>query len=209
MDPEVIKKLAKFIPLLASEHDGEVVAAARAMQRTLTAKKLSFHDVVVRLTAGQAEPQRRAPYADAGDPYGYRTSRPPFDDISAYWREVMKQHQRERATNSWDPYMEQARRVDEELRRSAEEARAHRERKEAEAAQEEADRKAAHHATFKHEVSCDEILEGCDKLEGMELNITERSFIQTLIKLATKYPRVLLSDKQMTWWNALKLQYGV
>jgi hypothetical protein len=46
--PPVISRL---IPRLASPHDGEVVATARAIERTLKAQKLDWHDVAAALTA--------------------------------------------------------------------------------------------------------------------------------------------------------------
>jgi len=39
----VTPKIMKLLPLLASEHDGEVVAAARAIGRTLAATGLDWH----------------------------------------------------------------------------------------------------------------------------------------------------------------------
>lgn len=38
-------KVAKLLPLLGSDRDGEVVAAAHAIGRTLAAAGLSFHDL--------------------------------------------------------------------------------------------------------------------------------------------------------------------
>jgi hypothetical protein len=37
--------LARLIPRLGSPHDGEVVATARAIERTLKSQKLDWHDV--------------------------------------------------------------------------------------------------------------------------------------------------------------------
>jgi hypothetical protein len=39
----VASKIAKLIPLLASHHDGEVVATARAIERTLKSAGLDLH----------------------------------------------------------------------------------------------------------------------------------------------------------------------
>ncbi len=39
-------KIAKLIPLLASEHDGEVVATARAIERVLKGEGLDLHSLV-------------------------------------------------------------------------------------------------------------------------------------------------------------------
>jgi hypothetical protein len=43
-------KLAKLIPLLGSDKDGEVVAAARAIGRALQSAKADWHDLVRVLT---------------------------------------------------------------------------------------------------------------------------------------------------------------
>lgn len=44
-----LKKLRKLVPLLASEHAGEIVAAAEAMRRTLERAGCSFHDFAAAL----------------------------------------------------------------------------------------------------------------------------------------------------------------
>ncbi len=44
--------IAKLIPRLASDHDGEVVATVRAIRRVLEADGLDLHDLAARL-AGQ------------------------------------------------------------------------------------------------------------------------------------------------------------
>jgi hypothetical protein len=44
-----IERVAKLFPRLASNFDGEVVAVARAIQRTLQADGADFHDLMVRL----------------------------------------------------------------------------------------------------------------------------------------------------------------
>jgi len=47
----VALKLAKLLPLLASDKDGEVVATARAIDRTLRAAGLDLHALAARLNA--------------------------------------------------------------------------------------------------------------------------------------------------------------
>jgi hypothetical protein len=42
----VAPKLSKLIPMLATEHDGEVVAAVRAISRTLKGAGMDFHALV-------------------------------------------------------------------------------------------------------------------------------------------------------------------
>jgi len=41
----VAPRLSKLIPRLASNHDGEIVAAARAIGRTLASHRLDWHDL--------------------------------------------------------------------------------------------------------------------------------------------------------------------
>jgi hypothetical protein len=64
--PEIV---AKLIPRLASNHDGEVIAM-RAIDRTLKADRLDWHDLTRALTAGPPQrsgysPPRRAESAEA------------------------------------------------------------------------------------------------------------------------------------------------
>lgn len=46
---DVVEKLGKLIPRLASDQDGEVVATARAILRTLKSAGADLHDVVAEL----------------------------------------------------------------------------------------------------------------------------------------------------------------
>jgi hypothetical protein len=63
----IADKLGLLIPRLASDHDGEVVATARAIQRTLAAEKLDLHDLAATLAPesrrggrwGQLEPDEK------------------------------------------------------------------------------------------------------------------------------------------------------
>jgi hypothetical protein len=62
-------KLAKYVRLLASDKDGEVVAAARAMQRTLLSIGADFHclaDRVERSNGGQLSQAEMRKIYDAG-----------------------------------------------------------------------------------------------------------------------------------------------
>ena len=54
-------KLARLIPRLASEHDGEVVATVRAIARTLKAAGQDFHDLA---NAIEHEPEVAVIYLD-------------------------------------------------------------------------------------------------------------------------------------------------
>ena len=51
----IADKLGKLIRLLSSDKDGEVLAAARAIGRTLNGEKLTIHDLAERLAAGGAK----------------------------------------------------------------------------------------------------------------------------------------------------------
>ena len=47
----VAPRLSKLLALLSSDHDGEVLAAARAIRRTLGSAGLSWHDLAAAITA--------------------------------------------------------------------------------------------------------------------------------------------------------------
>lgn len=57
----IAPKIAKLIPRLATNHDGEVVATVRAIERTLKSSGLDFHDLAGAL---EREPETRAVYRD-------------------------------------------------------------------------------------------------------------------------------------------------
>lgn len=69
MSEPTMTRLAKLVPRLASEHEGEVVATVRAMARVLSSGGLDWHDVAraLRTSAprgaetGRQEPEQRAP----------------------------------------------------------------------------------------------------------------------------------------------------
>ena len=50
-------KLAKLLPRLGSEHDGEVVATVRAIDRTLTAAGLDWHSLAAAIEAAVGGPR--------------------------------------------------------------------------------------------------------------------------------------------------------
>jgi len=50
---EITPKLGKFVRLLGSDNEGEVVAAARALVRTLTAQGCDLHDLAKHVEAGE------------------------------------------------------------------------------------------------------------------------------------------------------------
>ncbi|MCJ2041654.1 hypothetical protein MKK70_07975 [Methylobacterium sp. E-041] len=69
---DIAAKLAKILPRLASEHDGEVVAAAHAMGRTLAAAGLDWHALARMIEIAPARfapssfPQRSSTSPDPG-----------------------------------------------------------------------------------------------------------------------------------------------
>jgi len=77
----VAPRLSKLLPVLASDRDGEVVATARAIDRTLKSAGLSWHDLAAVLVVPTAPPdpprQNMADDIDDGPP--------PLDDVRG-WR---------------------------------------------------------------------------------------------------------------------------
>jgi hypothetical protein len=69
-----VPKIAKLIPLLASDHDGEVVATARAIDRTLKSAGLDLHDLA------QAMAAPKIPTV-----YGGRAARQPAQRPTSLW----------------------------------------------------------------------------------------------------------------------------
>lgn len=59
---EVAPKLAKLLPLLASDKDGEVVGTAPVIGRMLSAAKADWHDLVHALTEQPPEPTDEPPF---------------------------------------------------------------------------------------------------------------------------------------------------
>jgi hypothetical protein len=54
---QVAPKLAKLLPVLASDKDGEVIATARAIGRTLSAAGADWHDLAAVLTEPPPAPE--------------------------------------------------------------------------------------------------------------------------------------------------------
>jgi hypothetical protein len=65
LSPAVRDKLAKLLPLLSSDRDGERVGAVAAIDRVLKSEKLDWHDLAAQIRAEPVEealqPQRCAP----------------------------------------------------------------------------------------------------------------------------------------------------
>jgi hypothetical protein len=64
LNEPVAKRIAILFRLLSSEHDGEVLNAARAMKRLLAAERLSFHDIATVIESCNGEIEERK-YSDA------------------------------------------------------------------------------------------------------------------------------------------------
>jgi hypothetical protein len=73
--PAVRQKLGKLLPLLGSDHDNEVIAAARAIGRTLAATGLDWHALAGAIQAWPVD----APVVGTPQP----SSRPPASGDSA------------------------------------------------------------------------------------------------------------------------------
>lgn len=71
--PDLGVRLGKLIPRLSSNHDGEVVATARAIGRVLEAEKLDLHDLAAAVVTGFRTPSKAAP---APSPTPSRSRRP-------------------------------------------------------------------------------------------------------------------------------------
>jgi hypothetical protein len=61
----IASKISKLLPLLASDKDGEVLGAARAIHRTLQSAGSDLHDLAARLSRDNAPPD---PELDADPP---------------------------------------------------------------------------------------------------------------------------------------------
>jgi hypothetical protein len=71
----IAPRLTKLIPLLSSDHDGEVIATARAIGRTLQGAGLDFHSLVEALSIHKptyAPPPARKEPAPAPQPTSLR-----------------------------------------------------------------------------------------------------------------------------------------
>src|SRR4051794_21278435 len=72
----IAPKLSKLIPMLATDHDGEVIATVRAISRTLNGAGLDFHSLVEAL--GEHKPTKahlhppRKPQAPTPQPTSLR-----------------------------------------------------------------------------------------------------------------------------------------
>lgn len=82
---ETVERLAKLIPRLATEHDGEVIATVRAIHRTLGSAGADFHDLaaavgverIVYVNQGQAGSSTRPDHREDAPRYQYQQPKPP------------------------------------------------------------------------------------------------------------------------------------
>lgn len=82
-----ISKLQKLIPLLGSDQDGEVVAAARMIGRALKAADCDMHDLVKGLSNGRPQVVEKIVYRDRTvEKPVYRTREEPMRPGQAGWR---------------------------------------------------------------------------------------------------------------------------
>lgn len=83
MAPLPVDKLAKLIPMLSSDMDGEVVAASRAIMRALKSAGCDIHDLTKAITA----PAQPVQTESVKNPYPPRQSypEPAREDEAADW----------------------------------------------------------------------------------------------------------------------------
>jgi len=91
----VAAKLGKLIGRLGSDHDGEIIATGRAIQRTLKSAGCDLHDLAEALTAPPPRPvvvYRDRPPAPPAPDFSYRSWKPNWRDDSdprAQWRLII------------------------------------------------------------------------------------------------------------------------
>ena len=87
LPPKILPRLGQLIRMLASDQDGEALAAARALGRTLKADGATFHDLAEAVEAGRT-PAPFNPYFDyAWDPPEPAHQSPPtWNDLRDFER---------------------------------------------------------------------------------------------------------------------------
>lgn len=75
-------KLAKLIPMLSSPMDGEVVAAARAIEKSLKGAGLDWHDLV-NATSFKAKPSKSSVDTGHDAKSGHKPGATVYDDLYA------------------------------------------------------------------------------------------------------------------------------
>ncbi|NTF35541.1 hypothetical protein [Agrobacterium rubi] len=98
--PATIDKLGKLFPRLASDHDGEVIATARAIIRTLASSGASLHDMA-ELMRPKETVKEKIVYRDKPAPKKAKKKKPepefqpPPDRVKVLWTDVIR----------WAPYL--------------------------------------------------------------------------------------------------------
>jgi hypothetical protein len=77
----LVDRLSKLIPMLGSDQDGEVINAARAIQRALTAENLDLHAVVEAIDSGART--RSGLRVRPGRPFNYASAKREADPLFA------------------------------------------------------------------------------------------------------------------------------
>jgi hypothetical protein len=62
-----VQRVSKLVLMLSSQHDGEIVSAARALSRTLKSSGADFHDLIAGLTQPKLQPHASAHAGASGD----------------------------------------------------------------------------------------------------------------------------------------------
>ena len=104
LSPELIDRLTKILVMFSSPNDGDLLAAGRALQRTLASANADIHALAERLKAGEDRNQFATEVANAAYAQGLRDGEARAHgsdgfhsvDESAEWREVALYVQRER-----------------------------------------------------------------------------------------------------------------
>jgi hypothetical protein len=128
--PQLGRKLLKLLPLLASDKDGEIIAAARAIVRALASEKFDIHDL--------ASSMMVVANAEQAPAHGAFSVRPIFDELSHFervawlnalagcdWLTPLEQETVEDVRNhvkygiAYKPHWRRKRRIDELLARAS------------------------------------------------------------------------------------------
>lgn len=75
MTDKALTQITKLIPMLSSDQDGEVVAAARAIGRTLKSNGFDWHDFAARFAQPQAAQSSSSTYEDLRRSYEQQRDR--------------------------------------------------------------------------------------------------------------------------------------
>jgi hypothetical protein len=71
LPPVVRDKLAKLVPMLSSDRDGERIGAVSAIDRVLKSANLDWHDLAAQITAGPVQEQPQEQPQPQSGPQGH------------------------------------------------------------------------------------------------------------------------------------------